>query len=136
MATLIPFRPSVPFYDFSTTIENVDYQFNVRWNGRENRGKGAWFFDVYETDGTVIAEGVKIVLGAYLARWVNHPLFREGVIVAVCTADSGKDAGFDDIGVTGEGVSQRVQVMRLTLAEVLSLRVTAAYPDETELAKL
>lgn len=123
MALLIPFQPSLPFYTFSTTIDNVEYVFNVRWNGRD----GAWYFDVSEVDNVPIASGVKVVLGGFLGRAINHPLFRDGVIVAVDTSDAGKDATFDDIGT-------RVQVMRLTLDEVLALRVTASYPDPAELA--
>lgn len=135
MATLIPFRPSIPFYDFSTTIKNVEYRFDVRWNGRDDRGAGAWYFDVSESDGTKIVEGAKITLGVMLARSVNHPLFREGILVVV---DTGNAAGngvargptFDDLGVTADGVQQRVQVMHLQLDEYLSLREAAAFPDE------
>lgn len=123
MALLIPFQPSIPFYRFSTTIENVEYVFDARWNGRDS----AWYFDVSGVDNTPIVSGVKVVLGTYLGRTVDHPLFRDGVIVAVDTSDAGLDASFDDLGT-------RVQVMRLTLDEVLSLRVTSSYPDETELA--
>lgn len=125
MAIILPFVPSIPFYEFGTTLDNVEYIFNVRWNGRDE----AWYFDVNESDGTPIVRGVKVVLGGYLGRWVEHPLFREGVLVAVDLSDAGQDAGFDDFGT-------RVVVMRMTLDEVLSLRVTATYPDAAELAKL
>lgn len=125
MATIIPFAPSIPFYRFATTLDNVEYVFDVRWNGRDE----AWYFDVSEADGTAIASGLKIVLGTYFGRWVEHPLFREGVIVAVDLSDAGVDAKFDDLGT-------RVVVMRMGLEEVLSLRVTATFPDAAELAKL
>lgn len=125
MALLLPFQPSIPFYTFSTTIENVEYLFNVRWNGRD----GAWYFDVSEVDNTPIVSGVKVVLGCFLARATDHALFRDGVLVTVDTSDAGRDAGFDDLGT-------RVQVMRLSLDEVLSLRVNVTYPDAVELAKL
>lgn len=129
MASLIPFRPSIPFYDFSTTINNTEYRFDVRWNGRDDRGRGAWYFDVSATDGTKIVEGVKVALGVMLGRWVNHPLFREGIIVAVDTADGGRGPGFDELGITAEGVQQRVQVLHFPLDEYLSRREVAEFPD-------
>lgn len=119
MAVVLPFDASNPFYEFTTTINGASYRFNVRWNGRD----AAWYFDVYEIDDTPIANGIKIVLGCYLGRHTNHTLFRDGVIVAVDVSNSGKDAGIDDLG-------SRVQVMRLTLDEVLSLRITTTYPDQ------
>lgn len=125
MALLLPFVPSIPFYRFSTTLDNVEYVFDVRWNNRD----AAWYFDVSETDNTPIAQGIKVVLGTYLGRWVNHTLFRDGVIVAVDLSDAGREATLDDLGT-------RVQIMRLGLEEVLSLRVTSTFPDTTELAKL
>lgn len=119
MALVLPFDSSSPYYTFTTTIEGAEYRFNVRWNGRD----AAWYFDVLELDNTPIVHGVKVVLGCYLGRHTNHPLFRQGVIVATDLSSAGRDATVDDLGT-------RVVVMRLTIAEVLSLRVTASYPDE------
>lgn len=118
MALVLPFDAESPYYTFSTTIENAEYRFNVRWNGRD----AAWYFDILEYDGTPIVHGVKVVLGCYLGRHTNHTLFRQGVIVATDLSGSGRDATVDDLG-------SRVVVMRLTLDEVLSLRVTAGFPD-------
>lgn len=123
MAVVLPFDASNPFYEFTTTIGGVSYRFNVRWNGRD----AAWYFDVFEIDDTPIASGIKIVLGCYLGRFTQHTLFRDGVFVAVdlgADANGGvaRDATIDDLGT-------RVQVMRLDISDVLSLRITATYPD-------
>jgi len=128
MALILPFEGGIPFYDFSTTIAGREYIFDVRWNGRDE----AWYFDVKEIDNTPIASGVKVVLGTLLARYTNHPLFRNGVMVVIDLNDNGegeaRDATLDDLG-------SRVVVMWLSLDEALSLRVTATFPDEVEIAK-
>lgn len=128
MALVIPFSSDNPINQFTTTLDGVQYGFRARWNARDNydpetnTSSGAWYFDVTDDTGEKIAVGIKVVLGVYLGRSINHPLFREGVLVAVDTSDQGREAGIDDFGT-------RVQVMRLSIAEVLSLRVTADFPD-------
>lgn len=117
MALVIPFVPSIAFYRVATTINSTQYIFDVRWNTRDS----AWYFDVLEEDETPIVRGVKVVLGCLLGRNTDHPLFRQGVIVAADLSDSGRDAGFDDFGT-------RVQVMRLELNEVFQLRITTTFP--------
>jgi hypothetical protein len=84
----------VGFFRVGTTIENVQYIIDGRWNSRD----AAWYLDFYEGDLTPIIYGVKVVLGAYLARRSNHPLFANGVLVAVDLTNSGKEATFDDFG--------------------------------------
>lgn len=110
MPLILPFVPSVPFYDLDTVIEGVSYTFATRWNTRAD----AWYFDLYADDGTPIVHNVKIVLGAYLGRTVHHPLFREGVIVAVDTERSRtpREATLHDLGT-------RVQVRRYTIPEIV-----------------
>lgn len=129
MALVIPFSSENPINKFSTTLDGVQYGFRARWNQRDNydpvtnKSSGAWYIDISDDTGEPIAVGIKVVLGTYLGRGINHPLFREGVLVAVDTSDQGREAGIDDFGT-------RVQVMRLSIAEVLSLRVVASFPDE------
>lgn len=91
----LPFSPSIGQYTFTATIETVQYVFNVRWNTRDS----AWYFDVLEADTTPIVYGLKIVLGTYIGRRTNHPLFNDGVIVAVDLSGQETDAGFDDLGI-------------------------------------
>jgi hypothetical protein len=84
-------------YRFATVIEGVQYIFKVRWNTRD----AAWYFDVLEFDETPIATGVKIVLGTNFAKWCNHPLFLDGVMFALSTAQPPHaDATLDDLGTT------------------------------------
>lgn len=127
---ILPFKPSIGHYDFDTDIDEKTYHFDVQWNARDNIdrvtgiARGSWYFDVFEQDGkTAIALGVKIVLGGYLGRRTNHPLFRRGVFVAVDTTGKGRDALFDDMGTrvvvkyyTALEIDTIVQELRARLA--------------------
>lgn len=106
--TILPFIPSVAAYEFSVEIDGVAYTFVVRWNSRA----AAWYFDVLEADGTPIARGLKVVLGCYIGGGRTHDLFRLGAIVAVDTAQEGRDATFDDLGT-------RVEVRHLPMHELI-----------------
>lgn len=118
MPTIIPFEPGVPSYRMATVIDGTAYLFDVRWNGRDNidpvTGEpiGAWWFDILAENETPIAIGLKVALGAYIGRYIQHPLFREGVLVAVDTEGTKREATLDDLGT-------RVQVRRYTIAEIV-----------------
>lgn len=90
----LPFVPSIPFYQFSTTLDGVNYNFNVRWNTRD----GAWYFDLSDDQENLIIAGVKIVLGVALARRSTDPRMPPGVFFAGDVTNSGTDAGIDDLG--------------------------------------
>jgi len=107
MPRLIPLTPSEPFYSFTTTLEDVDYLFDVRWNAID----GAWYFDVSTVSEEPILPGIKIVLGASPGRLCIDPRFPPGAFFVVDTTGQGVDAGFDDIGT-------RVQLHYYTSAEV------------------
>ena len=57
--------------------------------------------------------GVKVVLGTYLGRSCAHPLFTEGVFVAIDTTNKHAEATYDDLGT-------RVEVWYYTTDEVAS----------------
>lgn len=106
-AVELPFVPSIGFYRFGTTIEEVPYVFDVRWNDRDK----SWRFDVMEIDETMIVAGVRVVLGAYLGKQCNHRLFRRGVIVAVDLSGQRREATYDDLGT--RVVLQYIPVLEL-----------------------
>jgi len=107
---VLPFIPSVPFYTFTTTIEDEPYSFKVRWNSRDE----AWYFDVSTDDGEVLRQGVKVVLGTYLGRACTEKFFELGVLWAIDTTSQAKEATFDDIGT-------RVEVRYYSAVEVQAL---------------
>lgn len=107
MPEILPLRPSIGAYRFTTPLNDVQYVFNVRWNSLD----AAWYFDVSEFDGKPILRGVKVVLGTYLGRWSNHPLLLAGVFVARSSAPVHTNPGFDDLGRT-------VQVLYFSRADL------------------
>jgi hypothetical protein len=113
----IPFAPSISNQRFGTELNQLPYIFDARWNVSE----GAWYFDLREVSLAPIVFGVKVVLGAYLGRRTNHPLFRRGVIVARDTSSKSREATLDDIG-------QRV-VVRYYTAEEVSLVIAELRAD-------
>ncbi len=95
---VLPFIPSEGNYRFQTTIEDVPYVFDVRWNERDV----AWYFDLFQSDGVSIELGIKVVLNAYLGRTSTHSLFQRGVLAAIDTSGAYAEPGFDDLGTRVE----------------------------------
>jgi hypothetical protein len=118
---ILPFEPSRGAYEFTTRIEDAEYFFFVRWNAHK---LGGWYFDIADETGAaerprrLIARGLKIVLGIAIGRWIQHPLFAGGAFIAIDTTQSGRDAGYDDLG-------KRVEVRYYTLDELAALNATA-----------
>jgi hypothetical protein len=105
----LPFKPSEPHYDFPTVIDGLPCKFEVRWNALDS----AWYFDILNEDGSPVAHGIKVVLGVHLGRRVNHPITRNGVLVAIDLSGDARDAGFDDMGT-------RVRVWHFTKFEIVT----------------
>lgn len=103
MPLLLPIEGGHANQDIETTIYDWNVIIRLRWNGRDNGGRGAWYMHFYDDQDIPIGCGIKIVLGAFLGRGFEHPLFRTGVIVAVDTAQYQnrgvvREAGFRDLG--------------------------------------
>jgi hypothetical protein len=90
----LPLVPSLPNYRVGTTIIDTLYLLDVRWNSRDQ----AWYMDILDSEEAVIRRGIKLVLGTYIGRTSNHPLFRNGVFVVMDRSGEGRDAGLDDMG--------------------------------------
>jgi hypothetical protein len=110
---VLPISPSVPWQEMTVDIDDpsatpATYIFEFKINSRDN----TWYMNVTDINRLPIATGVRVVLGTYLGRRYQHILFRHGVLVAIDTAQLGKDAGIDDLG-------RRVIVARFTTQEIL-----------------
>lgn len=86
--------PPIGNYDFGTTIDNIGYVLKFQWNTKDN----AWYFSVYDANANAIRTGIKVVLGAFLGKTCQHPLFNNGVFVAVDTGPDNIEPGFNDFG--------------------------------------
>lgn len=77
MAQELPIAYDEPQHDYAVQLEGVQYQIRLTW--RELRP--GWYLDLYEADGTAIAEGLRVSPGIQLnAGLTNGP---PGVIAAV-----------------------------------------------------
>lgn len=94
MSYSIPFIPSDTNYVLAVPIDDTQVLFDVRWNSREE----AFYLDMYESDDTVIALNVKVVVGIPLGRRSLHTFFDNHIITAVDLSGEGRDPGFDDLG--------------------------------------
>ncbi len=110
-AVVLPCKPSIGIYLVGTTLLGDDYTLKFAWNEREDGDIGAWRMSIYDANNTTIAAGIKVVLGAFLASHVDHPLFRNGVLIAVDLSGQEQDPGFNDLGA--RVVIQYVPVMEL-----------------------
>ena len=96
------------------TSGDVTYSVVHRWNARD----ASWYLDVFDEDARPIACGLRVVLGAYLGGRIDHPLFRDGVLVAIDTSGAGREAAIDDLGT-------RVQLRYYEIREATLLRAGA-----------
>jgi hypothetical protein len=94
MPVSLPFLPSDTNYTLACPLGDQQILFDVRWNSRDE----AFYMDMYESDDTVIALNIKIVVGIPLGRRSNHPFFDDHILSAVDTSGQGLDPGFDDLG--------------------------------------
>lgn len=90
----LPIDATEKNYSVSTTLDGDVYTFAVRWNGRAS----AWFFDLYDVDGSIIIAGVRITLGVMFGRRSTDPRMPAGAIMAHDLSLEGRDAGRDDLG--------------------------------------
>lgn len=95
MATQLPLIPSEFNYRFALRLLDVEYLFDVRWNGRD----GTWYLSIFDIEGNALAQGMRIVLGAALGRRITSDEFPDGVFIATDLSGQDRDATFDDLGV-------------------------------------
>ncbi len=93
MAVSIPFLTGETNYRLACPIDDTAYYFDVHWNSRD----AAWYFDMYEQDGTIVVLNVKVVNGVPLGRRSLHEFFEDHMIVVVDSSGHGRDAAFDDL---------------------------------------
>lgn len=94
-AVYLPLAPSNPHYGFSIDLAGVTYNLGLRWNARDS----AWYMDVADADGRMVAAGLKLVIGQMVgARHVSVPNFPRGIFIVGDSSGRRLDAGLDDLG--------------------------------------
>ncbi len=94
MASEVPFVPSVPHQELEVAIAGLTVIMTARWNDRDR----AFYLDVFESDNTPIARGLKVVLGVKLGRKSTHKFFVGRALFAVDNSNTGQECGIDDLG--------------------------------------
>lgn len=107
MAEYIPFTPSDTNYDLTIPLNDVNYTFHVRWNSTIP----GWFIDIYNADQSVIAQGVRLVLGGRIGSHNTDPFFTLHYLQLIDTSGQNLDPGYDDLGA-------RVQLLHIGIAEL------------------
>lgn len=107
----LPLRTDLTHYDFGITLDGVAYNFELRWNTRDE----AWFLDLRLESGEAVYTGIRVVINWPLALRCRHESHPPGQLLAVDT--SGKDAepGIDDFG-------SRVLLLYYDAAQITELR--------------
>ena len=99
MALILPTFRELPYYRMRVPLTGASRIFDFHWNARE----GAWYFDVLADDETVLAAGVKVILGATLATARRAgdliSVGEFGAFVVIDTSGEDREPGFDDIGL-------------------------------------
>lgn len=95
MATQIALIPGEFNYEFTMSLLDIEYLFNIRWNARSS----TWHMSLYDLDGNPLALGRRIVLGAAIGRTVASDDFPDGLFFATDLSGQDEEATFDDLGL-------------------------------------
>lgn len=87
-----------PWFEVSVPLNVAGVISGFLFEFRFNDEDLTFYVDVYDADGTTIANGIRIVLGVYLGSRYDHQLFRRGVLVAIDTSGTDTEAGLSDLG--------------------------------------
>ena len=110
MPVELPIEPSNPNQKFSITLAGEEFVLDLHWNARD----AAWFMHVYASDGTLIAGGLKLVIGCLIGSRVTSPKFPKGYFVVADLSGQRLDATLDDLGA-------RVGVAFYTYVDVFAI---------------
>ena len=95
---IIPTRTDLGAYTFQSTLDSIVYRFSLQFNTRE----GFWYLSIFDSSGTAIRSGIKVVVNwPLLARAVEEaaPL---GRLFAFDPRDIPEDPGLTDLGDSAE----------------------------------
>lgn len=93
MPVSIPFLPSDSNYTLVCPLDDRQVHFDVRWNSRDE----AFYFDMYDSDDTVICLNIKVVPGIPLGRRSKHEFFNIYLMVAIDPSGKGQNPTFDEL---------------------------------------
>lgn len=106
---LIPTDTGLLFWQQITTLDGTDYLLEFRFNSREQ----VYYLMVSLTDGTLLAQGIKLVCSYPLLQAYNDDRFPLGELIVLPDATSDGPPGLGELGI-----GQRCQLVYVTAAEI------------------
>ncbi|ODN41076.1 phage baseplate plug family protein [Piscirickettsia litoralis] len=79
----IPLSSKLPNYTQTTSLEGTAYQFDVRWNTRDE----TWRISIADTDGNPILSGLKLLPYSPLIQRYKIEGFIEGELMGINTTN-------------------------------------------------
>lgn len=83
--SVIPTSITAPFYSQVTSLDGVSYELEFRWNSRDE----AWYINIFNTSGTALAYGIRVVTDWPLIRRMTVAERPAGSIIALDTTGTG-----------------------------------------------
>lgn len=90
----IPVDQNLLFWQQTTTLDGVSYLLEFRYNAREF----VYYLKIMMTDGTILAQGIKLVSNYPLLQAYNDDRMPLGEIMAVAAGADDSPAKLGDIG--------------------------------------
>lgn len=82
-------------YVYTVDLDGVDYQIDTYYNDRED----SWYFNLLDTEGTILRAGVKIVSNFLLLRLMVTEPRPAGELLCINTIPGAEDPTIEDFGV-------------------------------------
>lgn len=83
-------------FGFSVDLDGVDFRLDFQFNSRE----GFWYFDLLDTEGTILRSGIKVVSNYWLLRLFSARTRPLGELISIDTRLEPTDPGLEDLNVT------------------------------------
>lgn len=83
-----------PNYDVSVDLDRVTYRFRYKFNARDR----AWYFDLYNANGTLARASIRVVEDFPLLRLMQTLDRPQGEIIVVATRDLGRPPLLNELG--------------------------------------
>jgi hypothetical protein len=82
----MPLSQNLPWYSFTSTLDNATYQFELSYNDRSGR----WNLSLQDVTGADIVSGLVLLNGIDLLAYVRHLAVPPGILMVL------NDTGADD----------------------------------------
>ena len=83
-------------FNFSVDLDGTDFQLNFQYNSRE----GFWYFDLLDTEGTMLRSGIKVVSNYLLLRLFKARTRPAGELISYDTRLQPTDPDLEGLNAT------------------------------------